>query len=72
MLLFRSEEHVERWLRSKRVARGALISLEQQWQLASRWYTGRLDRDWRRRTPAEARRLFDELGLRGEFWRLPG
>ena len=70
MLLFRSEEHVDRWLRSKRLKRGALMSLEQQWRLASLWYRGRLERDWRRRTPVEAQAVFEEAGLRGDFWDL--
>ena len=70
MLLFRSEEHVDRWLRSKRLKKGALLSLEQQWQLASTWYRGRLAREWRRRTPEEAQRIFEDVGLQGDFWRL--
>ena len=70
MLLFRSEEHVDRWLRSKRLERGAVLTVEQQWQLASIWYSGRLQRDWRRRTPDEAQRVFERVGLTGDFWRL--
>ena len=50
--------------------KGALLTLEQQWGLASLWYTGRLERDWRRRTPAEAQETFARIGLRGDFWRL--
>jgi hypothetical protein len=29
-----------------------------------------MDPGWRRRTPEEARALFDSLGLTGDFWRL--
>ena len=70
MLAFRSEEHVERWCRSKGLERGAQLTPEQQWRLADTWYADRLAPDWRRRTPDEAEALFAEVGLEGDFWRL--
>ena len=70
MLLFRSEEHLERWLRLRRVTRGGTMSIEQQWELAIAWYGSRLDRDWRRKTPKEAQAVFTGLGLTGDFWSL--
>ena len=70
MLAFRSEEHVERWCRSKWLARGALLTPEQQWRLADAWYADRLAPDWRRRTPQEAGAVFARVGLTGDFWRL--
>jgi hypothetical protein len=70
MLLFRSEEHVEGWVRAGHGPKGALLTLDQLWGLSSAWYANRMDPDWRRRTPEEAKALFDSLGLTGEFWRL--
>lgn len=70
MLAFRSEEHVHRYLESRRFARGTLLSLEQLWGLAQAWYGDRLAPDWRRRTPEEAEAVFAGLGLEGDFWRL--
>ena len=70
MLAFRSEEHVERWCRSKGLARGALLTPEQQWRLADAWYADRLAPHWRRRTPQEAGAVFAGIGLTGDFWRL--
>ena len=70
MLAFRSEAHVERWREGLGLPRGALLTPEQQWRLAEAWYADRLAPGWRRRTPGEAERLFAELGLVGEFWRL--
>ncbi len=70
MLAFRSEEHVERWCRSRRVARGAAFSTEQAWRLARAWYADRLSPDWRRATPEEAQAIFARIGLTGEFWQL--
>jgi hypothetical protein len=70
MLLFRSEEHVDRWCVQRGVSRGERFSLEQCWALAQAWYHNRLEADWRRRTPDEAEALFASLGLRSDFWRL--
>ena len=72
MLLFRSEEHVERWCEQHALARGAVLSLQQGWGLAREWYSTRLDPDWRRPSPKEAEGLFASLGLTGPFWRLVG
>ena len=70
MLLFRSEEHLATWLSERDIARGQTMTLEQQWELSSRWYSNRLDGDWRRRTPDEAQEIFESCGLTGDFWRL--
>jgi len=70
MLLFRSEEHVKSWYQKQGVPTGAILTLEQPWELARLWYTDRMSPDWRRRTPTEAQAVFASLGLTGEFWRL--
>lgn len=70
MLAFRSEAHVDRYLETRRLPRGAAFSLQQLWKLADAWYANRMAPDWRRRTPEEAERLFADLGLTGEFWSL--
>jgi hypothetical protein len=69
MLLFRSEEHVDRWVGAGG-RRGATMSVEQQWRLAQAWYRDRLTPGWRRRTPEEAQAVFEEIGLSTSFWRL--
>ena len=70
MLLFRSEEHVNRWCRRWKLRRGAILSLEQGLQLTRAWYADRLHIAWRPKTPDEAEAVFDRLGLRSTFWRL--
>ena len=71
MLLFRSEEHVDRWCQAWGQPRGATLTPEQAWQLARAWYgPDRRDPAWRRRTAAEAESLFESLGLTGAFWKL--
>jgi hypothetical protein len=70
MLIFRSEEHIEKWCKSWRLPLGAVLSLEQAWKLADSWYGDRLSPYWRRRTADEAHELFRSLALTSEFWRL--
>jgi hypothetical protein len=70
MLLFRSEEDIERWIRVRGTPRGEVMSVEQQWRLARAWFEGRLRSGFRRRTLEEAEALFAEIGLTGQFWSL--
>jgi hypothetical protein len=70
MLLFRSEEHLERWLADGRRPRGERLTLDQQWRLARAWFAGRHRPEWRRRSAAEAEELLASVGLTGDFWRL--
>lgn len=71
MSLFRSEEHVARWLESSGREPGATISSAKLAELASAWWGDRLSPDWRPRTRDESQAILDRLGLSGEFWRLP-
>ncbi len=71
MLIFRSEEHVDKWCHDWNRPRGGILSLDQCWQLAQAWYgPDRRDPAWRRKTVDEAEALFAQLGLTGAFWRL--
>jgi hypothetical protein len=47
------------------------FSVATLWRLARGWYSGRLERGYRRREPAEAAEYFSSVGLRGPFWGLP-
>lgn len=69
MNLFRSEEHLTRWLGDR--APGATIPVTSLAELARAWWGDRLAADWRPRTRAESQAILDGLGLTGEFWRLP-
>jgi hypothetical protein len=70
MRFLRSEEHLERWLGANGWEPGASMSAATLNALARRCWWTRLDEDWRPRPPAESQAILDELGLRGEFWRL--
>jgi len=63
-----SDDHIDRWCRSWRLGRGAVLSVEQAWRLADAWYRDRMSPAWRRRTMDEAHELFRSLGLTSEFW----
>ena len=69
MNLFRSEEHVERWLGGR--SPGATIGVSTLAELARVWWSDRLAPDWHPRTRAESQAILDGLGLTGDFWRLP-
>ncbi len=72
MLLFRSEEHIDRWCRARDLPRGGIMTPEQGWRLARAWYADKLKPDWRRKSLDEAEALFAEIGLSGQFWNLRG
>ena len=70
MLIFRSEEHVDRWLEARDLPRGALLTPRVAWLLAKEWYKDKLHAQWRRHTLEETEELFRTLQLNGEFWTL--
>lgn len=61
---------VETWLERTGHARGYVMDLATLWDLASDWYTGRLDRGYQRREPAAAADYLRSVGLSGDFWGL--
>ena len=68
MLLFRSEESVNRWCQAKRLPRRPFVSLDQLWQLAVIWYGNRLTPESRRPAADEMVSVFTSIGLIGPFW----
>ena len=69
MNLFRSEEHVARWLDGRQP--GETIPVAKLSELAHAWYRDRLSPDWRPHTRDQNQAILDALGLMGDFWRLP-
>ena len=68
MNLFRSEEHIERWLAGR--APGATVPISTLAELAGAWYADRLSPPWRPPTREENQAILDRVGLTGDFWRL--
>ncbi|MGB2875200.1 MAG: hypothetical protein WBB76_06960 [Gaiellaceae bacterium] len=70
MNLFRSEEHVARWLETNGYEPGATISAAKLCELAYAWWEDRLAPDWHPHTREQNQGILDRLGLSGEFWQL--
>jgi hypothetical protein len=69
MNLFRSEEHIARWLGGREP--GATISAAKLSELAQAWWADRLSTDWVPHTRDQNQAILERLGLSGEFWKLP-
>jgi hypothetical protein len=69
MNLFRSDEHVERWLGGR--APGATIPVATLSRLAHAWWSDRLSPEWRPHPREQNQAILDRLGLDGPFWTLP-
>jgi glutathione S-transferase len=68
MNLFRSEEHLTRWLGDR--TPGATLRVADLAALALAWWSDRLDPDWRPHTRDQNQAILDRLGLTSQFWRL--
>ena len=69
MNLFRSEEHIARWLGGRES--GVTIPVTKVLELGLAWYTDRLEPDWTPHSRDQNQAILDSLNLVGEFWRLP-
>ena len=69
MNLFRSEEHIQRWLGERKP--GATIPVTTLCELAHRWWGDRLSVEWKPRSRSESQQILTHLGLSGLFWELP-
>ena len=69
MNLFRSEEHIERWLGPRQP--GAVLTATKLSDLAHAWWEDRLAPDWQPHSREHNQAILDQLGLTGGFWRLP-
>ncbi len=70
MLLFRAEEHIDRWCAQWNHTRGATLTIGQGWQLARAWYQHKMDAEWKRPALEEAEAILAGLGLHDSFWSL--
>jgi hypothetical protein len=68
--LFCSVACIESWLAATDNHRGYVMDLTTLWQLASGWYSGRLEYGYVRREPNDAADYLRASGLHGSFWGL--
>ena len=69
MNLFRSEEHIARWLGGREP--GATISSSKLSELAFAWWDDRISPSWQPHTREQNQGILDRLELTGAFWQLP-
>ena len=70
MLLFRSDEHLTKWLLRHGGQRGAVLTLSETWRLAKAWYPDRRDPAWHPRTREASQAVLESAGRHGTFWTL--
>ena len=69
MALFRSEEHVRRWLGDREP--GMTLPVTTLAALADAWWSDRLAPDGTPHSRDHNQAILDGLGLTGELWTLP-
>ena len=70
VLPFRSEADVDAWCLRHAIAKGAVAPIGQVAELARVWYGKHADHDWKKWSIAQARQIFERVGLTGPFWAL--
>lgn len=70
VLPFRNEADVDSWSRRHAIPKGAVVPIAQVAELGRLWYGKYADCDWRKWSVAEAREIFERVGLTGSFWAL--
>ncbi len=70
MLLFQSEEWVDKWCKRNHLERGEILSLQQVWELSKLWYGNRMSLDYHGRSMEQVAEVFKQAGLVSKFWYL--
>ena len=70
MLLFRSEEWVDKWCKRNNLERGEMLSLQQVWELSKLWYGNRMSLEYHGRSMEQVAEIFKQAGLTSKFWYL--
>ena len=68
MNLFRSEEHIKRWLGTRDP--GATISVTKLCEMAHAWWGDRIDPHWQPHSREQNQTILNRLGLTESFWSL--
>ena len=70
MLLFRSEEWIDKWCTRNNLERGEVLTLEQVWELSKLWYGNRMSLEYHGRSMEQVAEIFKQAGLMSKFWYL--
>ena len=72
MLLFRSEEWIDKWCKRKDLERGEVLTIQQVWELSKLWYDNRLSLDYHGRSAEQVAEIFKQAELISDFWYIQG
>ncbi|MBE7436445.1 MAG: hypothetical protein HS100_21190 [Anaerolineales bacterium] len=68
MLLFRSEEWVDKWCKRNDLERGEMLNIQQVWELSKLWYGNRMSPEYHGRSMEQVAEVFRQAGLMSKFW----
>lgn len=68
MLLFQSEEWVDKWCKRHSLERGEMLSIQQVWELSKLWYGNRMSLEYHGRSLEQVAEVFKQAGLMSKFW----
>ena len=68
MLLFQSEEWVDKWCKRNHLERGEILTIGQVWELSKLWYSNRMSVDFHGRSMKQVAEVFRQAGLKSKFW----
>lgn len=68
MLLFRSEEWVDKWCERNNLERGETLTIDQVWELSKLWYGNRMSVEYHGRSAEQIAEIFRKTDLASKFW----
>ncbi len=68
MLLFQSEERINKWCKQNHLERGEVLTISQVWELSKLWYGNRMSVDFHGRSVEQVADVFMQAGLKSRFW----
>ena len=69
--MFCTRDHAEQWTSEHAPSTGYITDAVTVWRLAQPWYGDRVHPDFQPHTREHNQQLLHDMGLHGEFWRLP-
>ena len=68
MLLFQSEEWIDKWCKRNNLEVGEMLSIQQVWELSKLWYGNRMSLEYHGRSMDQVAEVFKQAGLTAKFW----
>jgi hypothetical protein len=68
MLLFRSEEWIDKWCERNHLERGEILTIGQVWRLSRLWYANRMSVEYHGRSIEQVAEVFKLAGFKSKFW----